>query len=70
MLTLPDAYCLFNRARGAELISPDDMSEARRLWKRLNLPYTVSKMASGVTVIHSTSNSAEKVLYSSSLKIF
>ena len=25
MLTLPEAFCLFNRARGAELVSPDDM---------------------------------------------
>jgi EAP30/Vps36 family len=25
MMTLPDVYCLFNRARGTELISPDDL---------------------------------------------
>lgn len=25
MMTLPDVYCLFNRARGTELVSPDDL---------------------------------------------
>jgi len=24
-MALPDVYCLFNRARGTELISPDDL---------------------------------------------
>lgn len=25
MISLPDVYCLFNRARGTELVSPDDL---------------------------------------------
>lgn len=25
MMTLPDVFCLFNRARGTELVSPDDL---------------------------------------------
>lgn len=25
LLPMPDAYCLFNRARGTELVSPDDL---------------------------------------------
>jgi hypothetical protein len=25
IITLPEAFCLFNRARGAELVSPDDI---------------------------------------------
>ena len=24
-MALPDVYCLFNRARGTELVSPDDL---------------------------------------------
>ncbi len=28
-MTLPDVYCLFNRARGTELVSPDDLIKAR-----------------------------------------
>lgn len=27
MMALPDVYCLFNRARGTELISPDDLMQ-------------------------------------------
>jgi ESCRT-II complex subunit VPS36 len=28
VLLLPDVYCLFNRARGTELVSPDDLVQA------------------------------------------
>jgi ESCRT-II complex subunit VPS36 len=28
VMMLPDVYCLFNRARGTELVSPDDMLQA------------------------------------------
>jgi ESCRT-II complex subunit VPS36 len=28
VLMLPDVYCLFNRARGSELVSPDDLLQA------------------------------------------
>ena len=28
MMPLPDVYCLFNRARGTELVSPDDLLAA------------------------------------------
>ncbi len=31
MMTLPDVYCLFNRARGTELVSPDDLLVTCRL---------------------------------------
>lgn len=29
VLTMPDVYCLFNRARGSELVSPTDVIKAR-----------------------------------------
>ncbi|KXZ51477.1 hypothetical protein GPECTOR_12g440 [Gonium pectorale] len=29
LMSLPDVYCLFNRARGTELVSPDDLLQAR-----------------------------------------
>jgi ESCRT-II complex subunit VPS36 len=29
VMTLPDVYCLFNRARGSELVSPEDLIKAR-----------------------------------------
>ena len=31
MMTLPDVYCLFNRARGTELVSPDDLLQVMPL---------------------------------------
>jgi ESCRT-II complex subunit VPS36 len=34
VLTLPDVYCLFNRARGSELVSPADVLKARPLLLR------------------------------------
>ena len=35
MMPLPDVYCLYNRARGTELISPDDLLQAIRLFPRV-----------------------------------
>jgi ESCRT-II complex subunit VPS36 len=35
LLQLPDVYCLFNRARGAELVSPDDLLAAARLFPQV-----------------------------------
>ena len=32
MMTLTDVYCLYNRARGTELISPEDLLEACQLF--------------------------------------
>ncbi len=32
LLQLPDVYCLFNRARGTELVSPDDLLKAIALF--------------------------------------
>lgn len=29
VMTLPDTYCLFNRARGTELVSPEDLIKVR-----------------------------------------
>jgi ESCRT-II complex subunit VPS36 len=35
MMPLPDVYCLYNRARGVELISPDDLLHAIRLFPQV-----------------------------------
>ena len=53
MMTLPDVYCIFNRARGLELISPDDLVEACKSLEPLGLPMSVRTFDSGVTVIQS-----------------
>lgn len=38
MMTLPDVYCRVNRARGIELLSPEDLLNACQVLGRLNLP--------------------------------
>lgn len=37
MITLSDVYCLYNRARGTELVSPDDLLEAAQLLNKLKI---------------------------------
>ena len=39
MITLVDVYCLFNRARGTNLISPEDLLSAAPLMKKLELGF-------------------------------
>eukprot|EP01029_Cantina_marsupialis_P018468 TRINITY_DN4243_c0_g1_i1.p1 TRINITY_DN4243_c0_g1~~TRINITY_DN4243_c0_g1_i1.p1 ORF type:complete len:386 (-),score=124.37 TRINITY_DN4243_c0_g1_i1:121-1278(-) len=61
MVALVDLYCIYNRARGTDLISPDDMLEACRMMSGLGLPYTLRKFSSGVIVIQAASHSDEKI---------
>jgi ESCRT-II complex subunit VPS36 len=50
-LSMMDVYCLFNRARGIELISPQDLKEACKLTRSLNLPIHVRKCKSGLLLL-------------------
>lgn len=43
MMPLPDVYCLYNRARGTELISPDDLASAVKLFPQVG--YRVGQAA-------------------------
>eukprot|EP01082_Thalassiosira_pseudonana_P008080 g6718.t1 g6718 contig23:1084729-1086186(+) len=51
MMTLTDVYCLFNRARGTNMISPEDLLKALNLMKEMNLGMSKRSFASGVVVI-------------------
>ena len=51
MLTLTDAYCRVNRARGLELISPEDMLSAGRHMTRLALSLRLHELPSGVRLL-------------------
>mmetsp|Transcript_18364 Transcript_18364/g.28818 ORF Transcript_18364/g.28818 Transcript_18364/m.28818 type:complete len:472 (-) Transcript_18364:115-1530(-) len=51
MMTLTDVYCLFNRARGTNMISPDDLLKALDLMKELRLGMSRRSFKSGVLVI-------------------
>ena len=45
MMALPDVYCLFNRARGTELISPDDLLQVLAAPRATGfaVPYTLAR---------------------------
>lgn len=36
LMMLPDVYCLFNRARGSALLSPDDVLAAIKLFPKVS----------------------------------
>lgn len=61
MINLIDIYCLFNRARGTELISPDDLLQACSLWEKFDVSVMLRKFDSGVMVIQSKTHSDEEV---------
>lgn len=61
VLPLPDVYCLYNRARGSDLISPDDLVRACNLFSKLGLPLKMKKLPSGVIIIVSKLHSDEAV---------
>lgn len=51
IMTLTDVYCLFNRARGTNLISPEDLREACALLGGLNVGLSQRTFPSGVIVV-------------------
>ncbi|XP_048229893.1 vacuolar protein sorting-associated protein 36 isoform X2 [Ricinus communis] len=61
MINLIDIYCLFNRARGTELISPEDLLQACTLWEKFDVPVMLRKFDSGVMVIQNKSHSDEEI---------
>lgn len=60
-MTLPDVYCLFNRARGSELVSPDDLLAAAKMFESAGLSLCLRTFASGVRVIQGRQHTDEAV---------
>jgi ESCRT-II complex subunit VPS36 len=56
VVQLADCYALFNRARGLELVSPDDLATCARLLKPLRLGIALRTFASGVEVLQADSH--------------
>ncbi|KAI4973216.1 hypothetical protein ZWY2020_028924 [Hordeum vulgare] len=56
-----DVYCLFNRARGTELISLEDLLQACSLWEKFDVPVMLRKFDSGVKVIQTKTHSDDEV---------
>ncbi|KAL7055669.1 hypothetical protein AAHC03_022586 [Spirometra sp. Aus1] len=63
-IDLASAYCRINRARGVELISPEDLLYAARMMKHLKLPLRLKRFDSGVMVIELASESDESTTQS------
>jgi len=62
VIALTDLYCLFNRARGTEMISPDDLYRAALLFETLKLPVRLRKFESGVLAVQSLSHTDTEVV--------
>ncbi|XP_014233693.1 vacuolar protein-sorting-associated protein 36 [Trichogramma pretiosum] len=61
MMALTDVYCRVNRARGLELLSPEDLLHACKQLSDLNLPIMLRTFDSGVMVIQSVSHNDVEV---------
>ncbi|VDD86323.1 unnamed protein product [Enterobius vermicularis] len=62
MMTMPEAYCRVNRARGLELISPEDLLNACQALHTLPLPITMHRFPSGVIVLQLREMSVETTI--------
>ncbi|KAB0796515.1 hypothetical protein PPYR_10576 [Photinus pyralis] len=61
IMALTDVFCRVNRARGLELLSPEDLLNACRLMESLDLPLKMYKFDSGVIVLQLVSMSNESI---------
>eukprot|EP00092_Neocalanus_flemingeri_P005064 GFUD01005445.1.p1 GENE.GFUD01005445.1~~GFUD01005445.1.p1 ORF type:complete len:379 (+),score=127.84 GFUD01005445.1:302-1438(+) len=61
MMTLTDAFVRVNRARGLELVSPDDILLASKALKEASLPMSLHTFNSGVMVLRTSNHSEEEV---------
>lgn len=62
MMTLTDVYCRVNRARGLELLSPEDLLHASRRLAPLDLPIVLRSFDSGVMVLQIRSHDDNAVV--------
>ncbi|KAJ3062555.1 hypothetical protein HDU98_001561, partial [Podochytrium sp. JEL0797] len=61
MLALTDLYCLFNRARGVALISPQDLHKSTAQFEKMGLPFRLRRFDSGLLVVHSSAYSDDAI---------
>ncbi|MBN3320698.1 VPS36 protein, partial [Atractosteus spatula] len=64
MVALTEVYCLVNRARGMELLSPEDLVNACKMFESLKLPLRLRVFDSGVMVVQLQSHSEEEMIAS------
>ena len=61
LLPILDAYCLYNRARGGNLISPEEMNQACELFESLHLPVKIRVLASGTKALQLGGHAMEQL---------
>ncbi|CAL8267988.1 unnamed protein product [Merluccius merluccius] len=64
MMALTEVYCLVNRARGMELLSPEDLVNACKMFESMKLPLRLRVFDSGVMVVQLQSHSEEEMIAS------
>lgn len=64
LMALTDVYCRVNRARGLELLSPEDFLRGCNMLHKFNLPVVLRQFDSGVKVLQLVSHSDEVVVES------
>jgi ESCRT-II complex subunit VPS36 len=65
VITLIDAYCIYNRARGIELISPKDMKQAVNKLKYLpNQNIYLQSLNNEILVLHSVDYTSDNIIKS------
>lgn len=69
MMALTDVYCRVNRARGLELLSPEDLIKACHMLEQLNLPIRLRRFDSGVKVLQLQSHSDANVVKNTALAL-
>ncbi|XP_068216021.1 vacuolar protein-sorting-associated protein 36 [Palaemon carinicauda] len=62
VMLLSEVYCRINRARGLELLSPEDVLHACQVMRKLNLPIVLHTFESGVQVVQSAGLDQKKVV--------
>lgn len=63
IMTLTDVYCRVNRARGMELLSPEDLLNACEMFELLRLPVRLKTFDSGVMVLQLQSHDEDQVIH-------
>ena len=61
-MALSDIYCIYNRARGNDLVSPQDLFRAASHFEDLGLPMRLRTMSTGLLAVQSAAFSEEQVV--------
>lgn len=69
MMSMADVYCRVNRARGLELLSPEDLMTACRLMSSLQLGLCLRTFDSGATVLQLSDHNDSMIVENTTLMV-